>query len=160
MLNYETLYADAIDAYHAHDYETARELLENLSSQYPDNALLHNDLAATYNHLGLYDDAIKHAQEIVKRIGDKSQYAAAQYNAGFAYEQKGDLEKALANYKLAVANGNRRVQSDVTRVKNKINNNTTSKSKTVAFNDAAGRIRTEIAKANIPHNIKNTANRA
>jgi len=160
VLNYETLYADAIDAYHAHDYETARELLENLSSQYPDNALLHNDLAATYNHLGLYDDAIKHAQEIVKRIGDKSQYAAAQYNAGFAYEQKGDLEKALANYKLAVANGNRRVQSDVTRVKNKINNNTTSKSKTVAFNDAAGRIRTEIAKANIPHNIKNTASHA
>ena len=102
VLNYETLYANAINAYRAHDYESALGLLNTLSEEYPDNALLHNDLAATYNHLGQYEKAIKHAQEIVRRIGDKSQYAAAQYNAGFAYEQLGDLQKALANYKLAV----------------------------------------------------------
>ena len=91
--------------------------------------------------MGRYDDAIKHAREIVKRIGDKSQYAAAQYNAGFAYEQNGNLEKALANYKLAVANGNSRVKSDVARVKNKLNRQKESGLKEVAFNEAAARIR-------------------
>ena len=101
-----------------------------------------------------YDDAIKHSQEIVKRIGDKSQYAAAQYNAGFAYEQKGDLQRALANYKLSVANGNRRVQSDITRVKNKMNNR--EKNKTVAFNDAASRVKLKSKNIDLVHDVKNS----
>lgn len=141
VLDYESAYALAINAYRSGDYNSAAQQLEQLVADNPDNALLHNDLAATYNHLGRYDDAIKHAREIVKRIGDKSQYAAAQYNAGFAYEQNGNLEKALANYKLAVANGNSRVKSDVARVKNKLNRQKESGLKEVAFNEAAARIR-------------------
>ena len=140
VMTYEDAYDAAIDAYRAGNYESAAKQLEVLVAEYPDNALLHNDLAATYNHLGRYEDAIKQAQEIVRRIGDKSQYAAAQYNAGFAYEQLGKLDQALANYRLSVNNGNHKVQSDVTRVTNKIRNNTNSKSKKAAFNDAAGRV--------------------
>ena len=98
--------------------------------------------------MGRYDEAILHAKKIVYEIGDKSQYAAAQYNAGFAYEQKGDLQKALANYKLSVANGNRRVQSDVTRVKNKINVN--SKVQAAVFNDGAARVNSKMKNAIMP----------
>ena len=74
------------------------------------------------------DDQVR---EILFRIGDKSQYGAAQYNAGFAYEQMGNYERALANYKLAVANGNTRVRDDIARVQQKIKSG-----KTIAFNDA------------------------
>ena len=113
----------------------------------PGNALLHNDLAATYNRLGRYDEAIVHAKKIVREIGDKSQYAAAQYNAGFAYEQKGDLPKALTNYKLSVANGNRSVQADVTHVSNLIAKK--SKSHAAIFNDAAASVNAKVKDFNV-----------
>ena len=109
--------------------------------KYPDNALLRNDLAATYNKLGRYNDAIAQAREVIQRIGDKSQYGAAQYNAGFAYEQMGKLQKALANYKLALANGNRRVQKDITRVSEKLKR---AGNKKVAFNSGTNRVSSEI----------------
>ena len=144
VLSYEDLYANAIGEYKKHNYDAAYDLLQNLSNEYPNNALLHNDLAATCNHLGRYEEAIKHAGEIVHRIGDKSQYAAAQYNAGFAYEMLGQLDKALANYNLAVQNGNARVQTDVDRVQKKLKKN---KSKAVSFNEAAGRVQIKIASA-------------
>lgn len=160
VLDYETAYALAIKAYNASDYDSAAKQFEQLVMDNPDNALLYNDLAATYNHLGRYNDAIKQAQEIVQRIGDKSQYAAAQYNAGFAYEQLGKLDNALANYKLAVANGNSRVKSDVTRVKNKINQRTINKDKAISFNEAAGRVKNKMAKINIVNRNKNGENRA
>ncbi len=131
VIGYDALYADAVGAYRAGDYNGAAEKYQDMIAQYPDNALLRNDLAATYNKLGMYDKAIEQAREIVKRIGDKSQYGAAQYNAGFAYEQLGDLHKALANYKLALANGNRRVQNDITRVTQMIQRGQGNK---VAFN--------------------------
>ena len=159
VLDYNTAYEMAINAYRTGNYESAAKQLEHLVADNPDNALLHNDLAATYNQLKRYDDAIMHAQEIVKRIGDKSQYAAAQYNAGFAYEQKGDLQRALANYKLSVANGNSRVQSDVTRVKNAINQRS-GQSKKVAFNDAAGRVKVKGVAINAVQKDKNGASHA
>lgn len=142
VLGYDEMYASAIAQYNSKKYAAAASEFEAMLEQYPNNALLHNDLAATYNKLGRYDDAIAHAREIVRRIGDKSQYGAAQYNAGFAYEQKGDLQKALANYKLALANGNKHVQGDITRVKNKLQNVTpvNSKSKKTAFNAGRGNI--------------------
>lgn len=130
--DYRELYADATQLYRGGNYADAARGFEELLQQRPDNAQLHNDLAATYNQMGRYDDAIGHVREIVWRIGDKCQYGAAQYNAGFAYEQKGELQKALANYKLAVANGNRRVAADIKRVSEKINK---SKSKKTAWAD-------------------------
>ena len=133
-LGYDELYQNAIAAYSNNDYANAAEQFENMLKNYPNNALLHNDLAATYNHLGRYEDAIEQAREILHRIGDKSQYAAAQYNAGFAYEQLGDYDKALANYKLSVANGNMSVKKDVERVKK------LRSQKTIAFIDAARKI--------------------
>ena len=144
VLGYDEMYASAIAQYNSEKYDAAASEFEAMLEQYPNNALLHNDLAATYNKLGRYDDAIAHAREIVRRIGDKSQYGAAQYNAGFAYEQKGDLQKALANYKLALANGNRRVQRDITRVSEKLN----GKSRT-AFNSAIQRVHDKSTAADI-----------
>lgn len=142
IMGYDELYAVAVGAYRAGDYKGAASRFEDMLKSYPDNALLHNDLAATYNNLGRYDDAIAHSREIVRRIGDKSQYGAAQYNAGFAYEQKGDLRRALANYKLAVANGNRRVQADITRVVGKMRDRDAGR--TVAFNVAAKNVKNAV----------------
>lgn len=132
VFGYDELYADAISSYKNGDFAAAAEKYTNMLSLYPNNALLRNDLAATYNKLGMYNDAITQVREIVHRIGDKGQYAAAYYNAGFAYEKLGNLQKALANYKLALANGNRRVQRDITRVRENMNN-VTKTSKRVAF---------------------------
>lgn len=138
VLNYTMAYGAAVAAYNSGDYESAAKQFEALVAQNPDNALLYNDLAATYNRLGRYDDAILQAQKILCDIGDKSQYAAAQYNAGFAYEHKGDLVRALKNYKLSVANGNKRVAQDVNRVANILNKQ--KKLHAAVFNDAAAHI--------------------
>lgn len=141
VIGYDELYADAVGAYQAGKFDDAVKKYQNMIAQYPDNALLRNDLAATYNKLGKYNEAIKQASEVVQRIGDKSQYGAAQYNAGFAYEQLGNLQKALANYKLALANGNRGVQKDITRVSEKLKR---VGNKKVAFNSGTKRVSSEI----------------
>ena len=137
VIGYDELYADAVGAYQAGKFDDAVKKYQKMIAQYPDNALLRNDLAATYNKLGKYNEAIKQASEVVQRIGDKSQYGAAQYNAGFAYEQLGNLQKALANYKLALANGNRGVQKDITRVSEKLKR---VGNKKVAFNSGTKRV--------------------
>lgn len=164
MPNRETQYNDAVAAFRKQDYKSAAEMFDKLLKDNPDNALLHNDMAATCNKLGRYDDAIAHARQIIFEIGDKKQYAAAYYNAGFAYEQMGNLQKALANYKLSVANGNRRVQRDVTRVSEQMQQGRGStkragKSKRTAFNSASGKVqRTQnsfIRKLNTQNNNTN-----
>ncbi len=141
VIGYEEEYANAVAEYQKGKYQNAAVKYEAMIKKYPDNALLRNDLAATYNKLGRYDDAIVQAREVLKRIGDRSQYGAAQYNAGFAYEQMGNLQKALANYKLALANGNRRVQKDITRVSEKLKR---AGNKKVAFNSGTKRVSSEI----------------
>lgn len=138
VIGYDELYADAISSFKNQDYKIAAEKFENMLKMYPDNALLHNDLAATYNKIGRYKDAIGQARIILNNIGDKSQYGAAQYNAGFAYEQIGNYEKALDNYKLAVTNGNKRVIADVKRVSAKFKKN--NKKKITSFNKASSEI--------------------
>ena len=80
VFEYDELYADAISSYKAGDFAAAAKKYTNMLSLYPNNALLRNDLAATYNKLGMYNDAITQVREIVHRIGDKGQYAAAYYN--------------------------------------------------------------------------------
>lgn len=141
VIGYDELYADAVATYRAGDFALAAQKYKIMIEKYPDNALLRNDLAATYNKLGKYEEAIAQAREVVRRIGDKSQYGAAQYNAGFAYEQLGNLQKALSNYKLALANGNRRVQKDITRVSEKLKQGGNKK---IAFNFATNRMHYEI----------------
>ncbi len=154
-LGYDAQYDNAIAAYRAQNYADAAVQFEKMIDLYPNNALLHNDLAATYNHLERYQDAIDQAREILHRICDKSQYAAAQYNAGFAYEQMGNLERALENYNLAVINGNARVRSDVERVKQKIKSG-----KTIAFNDAMKILQPDDSGNNINAIINNSEHTA
>lgn len=136
VLDYTTAYNKAVDNYKKGDYKAAERIYKDLLVKHNDNALLHNDLAATYNKLGMYQEAINHAREILNRIGDKGQYAAAQYNAGFAYEQMGNFDKALQNYRLAVINGNHKVKKDIERIENKM-----KKSKTISFHEAADNLR-------------------
>ena len=133
-MGYDAQYKNAIAQYNAGEYAGAAQSFQDMIKKYPNNALLHNDLAATYNKLGQYNDAVQQAREILHRIGDKSQYAAAQYNAGVAYEQLGDYDRALINYKLSVKNGNSRVANDVARVQKMI------RGKTIAFHDAADKL--------------------
>ena len=146
VIGYDQLYEDAVASYRAGDYKAAAEKYNDMILQYPDNALLRNDLSVTYNKLGMYNEAIAQAREIVQRIGDKSQYGAAQYNAGFAYEQLGNYQKALANYKLALANGNRKVQKDITRVAEKIKQSGKNK---IAFNAGIKQIHQKNAKKDL-----------
>lgn len=140
---YIKLYDSAKCAYEAGDYAKAEKIYRDMLAQYPDNSLLRNDLAATYNKLGKYEDAIEQSREVIKHSGDKLQYSAAQYNIGFAYEQKGNLRKALASYKLALANGNKHVQKDITRVSEKIKQGNKRK---IAFNKGIKQIKQKNAK--------------
>lgn len=146
VIGYEEEYANAVAEYQKGKYQSAAVKYEAMIKKYPDNALLRNDLAATYNRLGMYNEAIAQAREIVQRIGDKSQYGAAQYNAGFAYEQLGNLQKALANYKLALANGNRKVQKDITRVSEKLKR---AGNKKFSFNSGIKQIHQKNAKSDL-----------
>ncbi len=52
VFNYDSAYTVAITAYRAGDYNFAAKSYNKLIQHYPDNALLRNDLAATYNKLG------------------------------------------------------------------------------------------------------------
>ncbi|MBR5575397.1 MAG: tetratricopeptide repeat protein [Alphaproteobacteria bacterium] len=140
VIGYEQEYAEALEQFQQGNYKVAREKYEALVEKYPDNALLRNDLATTYIELEMYDEAIEQVRQIVRRIGDKSQYGAAQYNAGVAYEKKGDLEKARDNYRLAVKNGNSKVQKDLDRVEKALEEKTGKKQK-VAFNLASERVK-------------------
>lgn len=119
---FQAQYDAAMESYKAEQYSDAARKFEELIKKYPQNILLHNDLAATYNKLKKYDDALAQCKIVIKG-GDKSQLGAAYFNAGFAREQKGELEAAQANYELAVKNGNRNAQSDLERVKKRLKTN-------------------------------------
>ncbi len=138
VIGYDQLYADAVGSYKQGDFAAAAKKYEDMILKYPDNALIRNDLAATYNKLGRYHDAIAQARDVLNRIGDKTQYAAAQYNAGIAYENLGNLERAFKNYKLSLANGNKKVQRDITRVTEQMQK---SGSKTMAFHAGTMKMR-------------------
>lgn len=104
---YQKQYDAAIAEFKKGNYKSAKKGFEKILSEHPDDALILNDLAATYNQLGEYDSAIACVHKITREIGDKSQYAAAYYNAGVSYEAKGDTNRALKNYQLAIKHGNK-----------------------------------------------------
>lgn len=143
VLGYEQAYADALDDYKNKNYKSAEKKYLDLIEKHPDNALLRNDLAATYNNLGMYEQAIEQVREIVWRIGDRSQYGAAQYNAGVAYEKQGDLQKALVNYRLALANGNKNAKAAINRVSENIKRGVNKK---ISYNNATQNLKTKISK--------------
>ena len=140
VIGYEDVYKSALDNYAQKKYDVAIRIMDSLSKANPNNALLHNDLALFYNQVGNYDEAIKHVYKIVYDIGDKSQYGAAQYNAGVAYERKGELDRALTNYALAFSNGNLDAKEAVSRVKRKMMR---QKSKKTAFNTGIQNIKSQ-----------------
>ncbi len=93
-------YQTAMEKYAAGDYDGTLALLQSIVAQGFDGADIHNDMAITQYHLGHYDDCIAECRKVLN-TGETEYYAAANYNAGLAYEQKGDKERALMNYKLA-----------------------------------------------------------
>ena len=103
----QTDYAKAVTSFRSGDYESAAAGFKKLLETNPNDALLWNDLAASYNELGKYDLALECTGKIFKEIGDRSQYAAAYYNAGVARENLGQYLSALTNYQYAKKNGNK-----------------------------------------------------
>jgi len=93
-------YQTAMKKYESGDYEGTLAILQGIVNQGFDGADIHNDMAITHYHLGHYDDCIAECRKVLN-TGETEFYAAANYNAGLAYEQKGDKERALMNYKLA-----------------------------------------------------------
>lgn len=156
VTEYRQAYNAAAADFKNGNYEAAAAKLEKLIEGYPDNALVHNDLAATYNELGRYDDAIAQVRIIFDKIGDTEQYGAAYFNAGRSREGLGQKQKALANYRLAVKHGNSHAQKDITRlspkqknlkqqrnapVKKKVPAKKTLKNKKRVFNNAIKKLR-------------------
>ena len=137
-IGYTERYEIAIQHYKQGDYITAIQELELLSAENPNNALLHNDLSLMFNKIGEYDKAIEHARIVLHVICDVSRYGAAQYNAGVAYENLGELDRALKNYELALTNGNREASTAIKRVKTKISQ---QRSKKTAFDKGIEKVK-------------------
>lgn len=151
-IGFEESYKTAMKYYKSGDYVAAIDLLEKLSLKNHNNALLHNDLALMYNKTGNYQKAIEHVHIILYEINDKSQYGVAQYNAGVAYENLGDFERALKNYKLALSNGNAAAAKAIKRIEKK---SSQKKSKTIAFNEGILKIQKKQTQNNIVYPFEN-----
>lgn len=98
--NADNDYKLAMEKYNEKDYQGALELMQKVVKQGFVSADIHNDIAITQYHLGNYDECISECRKVLA-TGESEFYAAANFNAGLAYEQKGDTAKALVNYELA-----------------------------------------------------------
>ncbi len=130
------------------DYKSAIAQYTALLKAEPKDALLWNDLAASYNGVGEYQSALECTNKIFKEIKDTKQYAAAYYNAGVAREGLGEYESALANYQMAKEKGNKAQEVDVAikRVQAVLNKN----GKKRAYNSATQNLNTRMqSKENI-----------
>lgn len=96
-------YEIAMEKYKNKDYTGSLEILNDIINNGFGGADIHNDIAITQYHLGNYDECIAESRKVLE-TGESELYAAANFNAGKAYEQKGDSDKALTNYKLALKN--------------------------------------------------------
>lgn len=77
------------------DYQAALALTPNMAEA-------KINLGAMYYYLGRYSDAVAALDEGV-RVEDKTARAAAHFNRGLAYERLGDVDRAYADYRAAVA---------------------------------------------------------
>ncbi len=100
-------YDAAVAEFQAGNFADAARKFESMLKDYPNDALLLNDLATTYNQLGEYNKALECTTKIFTEIKNSSQYAAAYYNAGVAREKLGQYKSALANYQQAQKHGNK-----------------------------------------------------
>lgn len=99
-----TLQADynkAIKLYEQGKYRQALNAFLDLQKRGAEGPDLLNDIAITCFNLQEYDKCIEACQDILQ-TGVKSEYAKACYNAGKAYEAKGNYDKALKNYQKAL----------------------------------------------------------
>lgn len=144
VIGYDEMYKAALGAFKAGKYGDAAQHYEAMIKQYPNNALIRNDLALTYIRLGRFEDAIAQTEIVLKQIGDVSQYAAGHYNAGMAYEKQGDYKKALEHYKKSKENGNKSAQRDIGRVSKSL-----SKKNKVAMNQSTKDLRQKNARRDI-----------
>lgn len=119
----DSMYNAALAAYNNKDYSKARDGFQAMIDAGYNGADIHNDLAITYYHLKEYDKCIAECQEILN-TGETEQYAPANYNAGRAYEAKGNLSRAKQNYERAAQREPEReaYSKAVNRVTNLMNN--------------------------------------
>ncbi len=136
----QTSYDKAVKSFKTGDYKFAATGFAELLKTNPNDALLWNDLAASYNNLGEYERALECTGKIFKEIKDKSQYGAAYYNAGVAREKLGQYESALENYKHAKKNGNK--SSDVDAAIARLQKIIEKSAKARAYNTATQKITT------------------
>lgn len=99
-LDAKKLYDDALKLYEAKNYDQALKAFENMIAQGYDGADIYNDIAITKYHLGDYLGCIEACQHVLS-TGETELYSAANFNAGKAYEELGNDEKAKQNYRLA-----------------------------------------------------------
>ena len=99
-LDAKKLYDDALKLYKAKNYDHALKAFENMIAQGYDGADIYNDIAITKYHLGDNQGCIEACQHVLS-TGETELYSAANFNAGKAYEEMGNDEKAKQNYRLA-----------------------------------------------------------
>lgn len=96
----DNIYNDAMAHYTNKDYKKAVKGFNKFIEAGGSGAGIHNDLAISYYHLKEYDKCIEECR-IVLKSGESEEFSKANYNAGKAYEVKGQFDKAIENYDLA-----------------------------------------------------------
>ncbi len=90
---------DAIGAFAAGDYASAREFYQSAVEKNPNDAEAHNNLAQALERLGRVDDAIAHFQRAVTLVPDKW---AFRFNLAHALSAAEQWDRAVAEYRQAV----------------------------------------------------------
>ena len=94
-------YDAAIALYNKKEYKKALEKLLVVEKQGGTGSDLYNDIAITALNLKKYDLCVQYCQKVLKTTEHKK-YAKACYNAGMAYEFKGNYDRAILNYSSAI----------------------------------------------------------
>ncbi|XP_059160006.1 tetratricopeptide repeat protein 24-like isoform X2 [Physella acuta] len=82
-------------------YEKALQVLQSSDEDLRLAAVIHQNLGALYNQMGLYEDAMKFHQESVKKHGflkNRRSQGHSFINMGYAYSQLGEIDKAGESY--------------------------------------------------------------